>query len=129
MIDLTKRVLELLKTSLKVTEEVGYNNIHLQANDEDSNNYPVNDPMITYADMGTTYARVKVLSLYQITVRSKEKIKTLSIIEDIIPIFNEVKDEELEYSWIPWVIPLYDHKEKMYWSAVTLNIITRKYKG
>lgn len=124
--DIQTRVYNKLIAIDDIINIVWIDNVHLQANDEHSNDYKINSPMITYAEVATSYSKVKKYTIYQITVWSKSKRQANSIAENIFEAYDMRHDTDYHYSRISQRNPIYDFAEKMNWTALTLNIIARK---
>lgn len=121
-----QKICMMIEATPKVVSFVLSGNIHLQANDESENNYTTVSPMITYAEVSTSYSVAKIHWMYQVTVWSKDKLQANDIAEDIRSQFDRVRDTEYNFSWITWRTPIYDYTEKMHWTALNLNIVKRK---
>lgn len=116
-----------IKAVSLVASDVLDANIHLQANDEDENNYTTGSPMITYAEIATNYSRAKLHSMRQITCRSTDKLQANALADAIATDFDMIRGTDYNYSWIVGRLPIYDSVEKMHGTALTLSIVSRKF--
>ena len=82
--------------SLPVSTLVWSDNIHLQMND-DANNYVTSSPMITYAEIDTSYSKAKVHWMYQVTVLKQRQV-TNSIAEDIRSSFDMTREPDYNFT-------------------------------
>ena len=122
-----EKIVNVLNSITSVSTLVWSDNIHLQMNDDDANNYVTSSPMITYAEIDTSYSKAKVHWMYQVTVRSKDKLQANSIAEDIRSSFDMTREPDYNFARVPGRTPIFDYQEKMHWTALTLSFVTRKY--
>lgn len=83
--------------------------------------------MITYADIGESYSKAKVHTLYQVTIWSKQKLEAENLAQSIKIEFDMVRDPYYNYSRIIGKSPIYDTTEKMHGTALTLSVVSRKF--
>lgn len=122
---IAERVYSIITGSTDVTDLVA-SRVHHQNNDLEEWQFDVQLPLITFARLTTSYNKnTKKIEPRQITVWAKTAKAADELVEIVIPLFDQVVDDEFKYCKLRSTNTIYDRSQKAHWVAMTYDFITQ----